>query len=134
MKGFRKSELLSGPFIAMANSEEEFRKQMKSLTKKDFGIPWLRDNAYATVNVFTSDDGDLAIIVSIPLKPKDEDFVVVSTLTHEAVHVFQAWCEHIGEDNPGKEVEAYAVQNIFAHLMGEYSRRRINKEEQSDEK
>lgn len=122
MKGFKTHELIQGPYLAMVCSEKEFKKRVRSLTGRPTDLPWMQENDFACVNIFTSDNGDLAVIVSIPLRPKDEDFTVMTVLVHEAAHVWQAWCKHVGEDSPGEEVEAYAIQNIFRWLAEEYAR------------
>jgi hypothetical protein len=42
------------------------------------------------------------------------------TITHEAVHVFQRICELLGEEAPGHEVEAYAIERITQNLIDAY--------------
>lgn len=42
---------------------------------------------------------------------------VLSLIVHEAVHVWQNTKAVIGEDNPGREIEAYALQNITQELF-----------------
>ncbi len=42
---------------------------------------------------------------------------VILTITHEAVHVFQRICDLLGEDDPGNEVEAYAIERITQNLI-----------------
>jgi len=43
-------------------------------------------------------------------------------LAHEAVHVKQRVLESIIEASPGREIEAYIVQNVVEYLMEEYAR------------
>lgn len=56
-------------------------------------------------------EGDNAALVCIcdefMAEPKGQKSAF---LAHEAVHCAQAWCEFIGEDNPGDEEFAYMVQ------------------------
>lgn len=45
---------------------------------------------------------------------------IESILTHEAVHVWQFLKEAIGEDTPGCETEAYAIQYFARYLIQEF--------------
>jgi hypothetical protein len=46
---------------------------------------------------------------------------VVALLVHEAVHLWQYIKEDIGEHNPSKEFEAYAIQNLTQELLQSYN-------------
>ena len=48
---------------------------------------------------------------------------VAGLLIHEAVHVWQGYARDLGEDNPGDEQEAYAIQSIAQELLAEFARR-----------
>jgi len=48
---------------------------------------------------------------------------IAGILVHEAVHVWQEYIHHIGEDRPSSEMEAYGIQNISYTLMEEFLRR-----------
>lgn len=50
------------------------------------------------------------------------DIEVFGLLVHEAVHVWQFHCEWIGEEKPGNETEAYAIQKIATELIKAYSK------------
>lgn len=43
-------------------------------------------------------------------------------LVHEGAHVYQQFRDHIREDNPSSEFEAYTMQEIFLNLINEYDR------------
>ena len=42
------------------------------------------------------------------------------SLVHEAVHVWQFICQHIGEQKPGIEMEAYGIEGITRGLIEAY--------------
>lgn len=54
--------------------------------------------------------------------------LIRSVLIHEAVHVFQAYCDAINEADPSVEFQAYAVESIAGGLMGLYRKRNKAKE------
>lgn len=68
--------------------------------------------------------GTAVILVGINPQADDaEDPVeVVCTLVHEASHAFDYVCLHMGEDAPGEETKAYALEHIVRELLGAYSR------------
>lgn len=47
---------------------------------------------------------------------------IVNTLIHESVHVKQHILSYIGEEEVGKELEAYMVAYIAETLIAEYNR------------
>jgi hypothetical protein len=47
---------------------------------------------------------------------------IAAILCHEAVHVWQAYAEFIGERRPADEQAAYAIQSIAKFLMREFVR------------
>jgi hypothetical protein len=48
---------------------------------------------------------------------------IAGILVHEAVHIWQEYCDFYGEDKPGREQEAYAIQFIAHELMTEFARK-----------
>lgn len=60
----------------------------------------------------------------IGLDPKELDhFEAITTLVHEAVHVWQGWRKYIAEDEPSSEFEAYSIESITAALLSEYGKK-----------
>lgn len=48
-------------------------------------------------------------------------------LAHEAVHVFRVHCDHIGEEHPGEEFEAYFVQVVSRALFEAHEKWKRNR-------
>lgn len=111
-----------GPYLAMCLSEEEFCAAVKHI-KADTGIAWIKSvQADATAHMFTSQHG-LTVIVCIQGWEGRNPVEIAGLLVHEAVHVWQEYASHIGEDKPGREQEAYGIQAIAQELMAEFARR-----------
>lgn len=49
---------------------------------------------------------------------------IVALLAHECMHILQATWREIGEDCPGDEIEAYAIQSLLEEVLVEYGRQR----------
>jgi hypothetical protein len=113
--------LIESDHLCACFTEKEYYKTLRSLN-----IPiadwdrWLMQDALATTHYFTTPKGSRVTIVCIPVKPEADGIDVATLLVHEAVHVVQEYFRYIGEDNPGSEIEAYAIQNTSAHLLNAY--------------
>ena len=53
--------------------------------------------------------------------PEITGIQIAAILAHEAVHIWQLIRREIGEDKPGDEGEAYAVQHITQELLQAYA-------------
>lgn len=65
-------------------------------------------------------DGGALCVVCFGESLFDADNLTTSqllTITHEAVHVFQRQCDLMGEEAPGDEVQAYAIERITQTLI-----------------
>lgn len=114
--------LVVGPYYTLCLAEDAFRKEAKRLKWADPGR-WIRtDMADATTHHAVSADGSPCSIVCVRDAAGRDPIVVAGLLVHEAVHIWQRWCSDHGEDSPGDEVEAYAVQWISQQLMWEFVR------------
>ncbi|MCH4181379.1 MAG: hypothetical protein LKF44_08320 [Atopobiaceae bacterium] len=75
----------------------------------------MRDHARAQTDAFVRDDGFMVMVVW--LDAALDDFDSISMLAHESVHVKQYVLDHLGEDEPAHEEEAYVTQAAFEALM-----------------
>lgn len=108
-----------GPYLALCLDIPSFNHACKHIGVQppDFIL-----NAWsqATANTFRSDKG-LAVIVCLRDWYNANPIEVAGLLVHEAVHIWQEYAENIGEHNPGKEQEAYAIQAISQELMQSFA-------------
>ncbi len=65
-------------------------------------------------------------LVVINTAEMSDGIAIAGVLVHEAVHVWQYFCEDIGEENPSVEFEAYSIQAIAQALMRDYARQTKN--------
>jgi hypothetical protein len=116
----------NGPHMTLVRNEKDFLSAMRHCKVKN-PEPWLvtAQSNGATHWLQHPTDG-LCAIVTISVK-KQTKIEVYGILVHEAVHVAQAYFEHIGEHTPAKEQQAYAVQNISQILIAEYKRQTRHK-------
>lgn len=110
-----------GPRLILCLKDKELQKVIKSLTRHSVFFP----ESGAQCVTFTNENNDELCAVVTVSKPAQQCSLieVYGLLVHEAVHVWQAYAESIGETDPGVEQEAYAIQAIALELMAEYERR-----------
>lgn len=109
-----------GPYIVLCLSEDEYLPIVKKL-KSPVIPPWCPSDA-ATHTFQHEKHGTVCIVCMRDWEGRDP-VEVAGMLVHEAVHVWQHYAEDIGEDSPGREQEAYAIQAISQELMAEFARR-----------
>lgn len=114
----RSADLL--PNYALCLDEKDFEVTMKKLGVGS--VPMLASpQANATAHCFVSGGGKECVIVALgPEHTKYSIPQIFGLLTHEAVHVWQFYCDSIGERYPGKEQEAYSIQHISQNLWDAY--------------
>lgn len=92
------------------------RRNMETRTR-----PWPFDTSSKAgrvevlMNARTRATTAIAVFINIDLF---RDFSeIVEICVHESAHVWQFVCDEIGENAPGKELEAYALQSITVDLI-----------------
>lgn len=112
--------LLQGPRVALVTSAAGFRRATRSFGMDDDG-PWLAKYEQACVHSYDTADGLVCIVaLSLDACSRLEPIDIAALLAHEAVHVWQRVEEMMPGASLGREMEAYAVQNIAANLMRAY--------------
>jgi hypothetical protein len=111
------------PYYTLVLSQAEFDAELKRL-----GIPkgtayLSSSHANATTSFLEAPNGARCAIVGLGSTDKRTGVEIAGLLVHEAVHIWQEYCKHIGEENPASEQEAYAIQYIAGRLMEEFARR-----------
>lgn len=110
--------LLLGPRLALVTSDRQFLAAKKS-AGLECNEPLLGAHMHACVHSYNDDQGQLVCIVGISLEAcRHMDGIEIAALfAHEAVHVWQRVRDRLGPGDLGREMEAYAVQNIVSNLM-----------------
>lgn len=107
------------PYYCLCTSEAQYLEAMKYL---EFQNPpkWINDNAHATTHTLTNEKGALCCVVCIEIPYGKAKGEIYALLVHEAVHIWQEYCDDIGERKPSAEFEAYTIQAISQALMYSY--------------
>ncbi len=106
--------------IGFCPSEAAWRREMKRLRCDS---PWPKKTNAAGYTQWMRNDktGEGVILVCVFPRAECDALEVIMTLVHEAVHVWQFLCEHIGEERPGIEMEAYGIEHIARGLVEAYT-------------
>ncbi len=112
--------VLVSPYLMLCTTEAQYLKAAKSMGVVN-PLAFMGVNANASVHTFVK-AGKTACIVCMKIDRKRTFNEIASMLAHEAVHVSQDLFADIGEDKPGREIEAYAVQNILFQLLESYKK------------
>jgi hypothetical protein len=102
-------------YVGFTTSKKAFAKEMKRLDlgKVDF---LARSSANATTHHLHAEDGAPCCVITLD-KTGGAIEQIASMIAHEAVHVAQYAFEQFGEENPGRESEAYFVQHIVQFCL-----------------
>lgn len=106
--------------IGFCPSETAWNREMKRVNGT---APWPDiPNAGGHTQWLRNDTtGEAIILVCIHSEAERDALEVILTILHEAVHVWQFLCDHIGEKKPGIEMEAYGIENITRSLIEAYT-------------
>lgn len=112
--------LIDGPYLCLCLSQEQFNQAMADLTISNPPPMFKNSRADATVTFFENPKGETVAVVALRNFESAEPTGVTGLLVHEAVHIWQRFRAEIGEDAPGDEIEAYAIQMIAQRLINRF--------------
>lgn len=107
-----------GPRLCLCLDEKSFAAAIQELGMD--GESFLGNGSTARTTI-ARDRSEVVCVVQLD----DTDLKLlelIGLLVHEAVHVWQEYQQFIGEEHPGAEQEAYAIQAISQELLTEYQR------------
>lgn len=111
-----------GPYLTLCTREEQYLEAVAHLGVK-YPVQWVTNNADATVHYYAHPEtGQTVAIVCVTNLAERNSLEVAGLLVHEAVHVWQRYCRDMGEDFPGSEQEAYAIQAISQELFESFAK------------
>lgn len=110
-----------GPLLCLCLDEATFHAALAHCGAK--GRPDFMHNSHshATTHNLVTKDGQAVCIVALAPWSGRTPVEVAGLLVHEAVHVWQLYCDLIGEHSPGGEQEAYGIQSIAQELMQSFT-------------
>ena len=114
--------MIASPYFCLCLSEASFRDALKHLKVPESKWPeWITLGKDATTHHLETNDEEAHIVCMRP-STKHERVQIHALLVHEAVHIWQAHRDNIGEDKPGIEHEAYSIQHLSQELMFSYEK------------
>ena len=115
--------LLTGPYLCLCTTEKDYHAVMDYLkVPAKQRRPRVSNRANATTHLPENQDQGLGAVVCLGDVSRRSLVDVAALLVHEAVHVWQAFCEDIGEKSPSDEFEAYSIQSISHELLSAFTR------------
>lgn len=112
------------PHMALCLDEADFLRAARHCNVANPDT-WLEPEKHkACVHTWERKGGLTCVVCVNPDALAADPIQVACALVHESVHIFQRLCDNIGEDQPSREFEAYAIERISEELMREFDRQR----------
>lgn len=117
--------LVVSPYcFALCKSEKQFHAELKCLgiSKKDWPEFVSNTHLSATTHFFEKETKNInrCCIVCVRIPKGHSELEIAGLLVYEAVHIWQAIRDNIGETRPSSEFEAYAIQCISQRLIASW--------------
>ena len=119
MKWLDRWLILSPIYYGLCLNKKKFKRELKRLKIPPAEWPkFVTPGSHATIHFFDNinDNHEVAIIcIKNTLEHSLTD--VIGLLTHEAMHLWRAIKNNIGELQPSKEFEAYVIQGLIQNII-----------------
>ena len=102
--------------FGFTDSQIDLQREFKRLNCQDVPVPLFPTGKDGATYIMST-DGTRTLIVCIPKDRKVQRHVMTALVVHEATHVWQEVCREMGEEEPGTEIEAYAIQWITQCIL-----------------
>lgn len=90
----------------------------------EIGHPAEHPQDDGSVTTFEMEDGSCSIVICFSGDFRKRNLEnQLGLVVHEVQHVWQVICDHIREEDPSDELEAYSVQWIFQWLYSELTKK-----------
>lgn len=113
------------PYYCLCVTEAEYLRAVKHLKIKS-PPEWLSNGGHGTTHTFQS-NGKLSCVVCISIPKGKSKGEVYGLIIHEAVHVWQQYCDAISESSPSTEFEAYTIQAIAQALLFAFDEKTLDR-------
>lgn len=100
--------------------EKSWKKQMKLVGCEAERYPSFETDTTARCTEFITFEGKHVVLITLGDFSKRDPVGIVGIIAHEIEHVWQMMKKHMGETNPGTEVEAYVKQDMIMSMLYAY--------------
>ena len=114
-----RSPIRFGLCLSRAELLREAKRHSADLDCDDFPDK----DEHAITLIFEDGRGHKRALVCIDGSKHQDPDIVLASLIHESVHVWQEIARYIGEAKPGSEQQAYSIERIAMSLIREYRRK-----------
>jgi hypothetical protein len=113
--------MLCSYYYGLCTTEKQFHRELRKMNIDRAQWPEFiaNEQSNATTHFFECND-KRAAIVCMPIVKDRLGVEIAGLLVHEAVHIWQAHRDDIGEKQPASEQEAYGIQWIAQTLIHAY--------------
>jgi hypothetical protein len=114
--------VLNSHYVVLCLTSKDFNRELKHLKVPRERWPDFLSTARADATThYFERRGKYCAVVCLQAGKKREPLEICGLLVHEAVHIWQAHCDSVGERTPSAEFEAYSIQAIAQDLMAKFS-------------